>query len=141
MGPNVSPAGYERTTEMDPARYRLPNRLPPPVPDTSATEDRGRERNAGLRRVRRMSNWTAAALLAGTGAATVALATHTFPGTASTASTTAATTGNVGATAPHVGGTVVTSGGSGSTVTTTTRVVNGKTVVTQVRHAAAWHDN
>ncbi len=126
---------------MDPARHPLPSNLPPPVPDAPATRDRGRARNAGLRRVRRMSNWTAAALLAGTGAATVALATHTFPGTASATSANATTTGSNGAAGPHVPGTVVTSGGSGSTITTTTRVVNGKTVVTQVRHAAPWHDN
>ena len=36
----------------------------------------GRARRAGIRRVRRMSNWTAAALIVGTGATTVALAHH-----------------------------------------------------------------
>ena len=90
-----------------------------------------------------MSNWTAAALLVGTGATTVALASHAFPAstsgttTASGAQGTAVQTSN----APHVSGAVATSGGSGATVTTITHVVNGKTVVTQVRHPAVWHDN
>ena len=90
-----------------------------------------------------MSNWTAAALLVGTGATTVALATHTFPGSATTASSTSATSA-VGAqrtAAPHVGGSVTTSGGSGATVTTSSHVVNGKTVVTRVTHPAPYHDH
>lgn len=90
-----------------------------------------------------MSNWTAAALLVGTGATTVALASHAFqPSTSGTA--TAYTTQGTGvqtASAPHVSGAVATSGGSGATVTTTTRVVNGKTIVTQVRHPAVYHDS
>lgn len=90
-----------------------------------------------------MSNWAAAALLVGTGAATVALASHALPATASTATSSYATHGTSasGVQAPHVGGPVVTSGGSGATVTTTTHVVNGKTVVTQVRHPAVYHDH
>jgi hypothetical protein len=35
---------------------------------------------------------------------------------------------------------VATTSASGVTTTTTTRVVNGKTVVTRVRHVAAGHD-
>lgn len=104
---------------------------------------RGR-RQDGLRRVRHMSNWTAAALLAGTGVATVALATHAMQSgtTATTSASGASTQGTaVKAGAPHVGGSVVTSGGSGATVTTTTKVVNGHVVVTKVRHPAVWHDN
>ena len=52
-------------------------------------------RRDGVRHARRMSNWTLAALIAGTGAATVALAHHAFPQVAATAgaSTTAATGG------------------------------------------------
>ena len=93
-----------------------------------------------------MSNWTAAALLVGTGATTVALASHAFPtgssaATSASTSTGATTSGTQTTTGPHVPGSVVTSGGSGATVTTTTRVVNGKTVVTQVRHPAVYHDN
>lgn len=99
-------------------------------------------RQSGLRRVRHMSNWTAAALLAGTGVATVALANQVAQ-----SGTTATTSGNsthgtsVQPGAPHVRGSVVTSGGSGGTVTSTTKVVNGKPVVTKVRHPAVWHDN
>ena len=41
-----------------------------------------RARRDNIRRVRRMSNWTAAALIVGTGAAAVALAHQTFPAAA-----------------------------------------------------------
>lgn len=141
---------------MDTERYRLPGYLPPVNPnepdgplgsgrdDPGAAANGRRARNVGIRRVRRMSNWTAAALLVGTGATTVALATHAFPvGSTASGSATYTTTaaGAHGTSAPHVGGTVVTSGGSGATVTTTTHVVNGKTIVTQVKHPAAYHDN
>ncbi len=91
-----------------------------------------------------MSNWTAAALLAGTGVATVALATHaTQTGTGATTTASGSTTQgtSVQPGAPHVAGSVVTSGGSGATVTTTTKMVNGHLVVTKVRHPAVWHDN
>ena len=103
----------------------------------------------GLRHARRMSNWTLAALIAGTGATTVALAHHAFP-TATTAGTTAAgvdrgrddqaaaPTGPAGRRSAH---SVATTSGSGVTVTTTTHTVNGKTVVTHVRHVPAYHDN
>ena len=99
-----------------------------------------------------MSNWTLAALIAGTGAATVALAHHAFPA-ATAAGTTAAgtagagTTGTAadpaahGASGPQVAHSVATTSGSGVTVTTTTHTVNGKTVVTHVRHVPAYHDN
>lgn len=102
------------------------------------------QRRDGLRRVRHMSNWTAAALLAGTGAATVALATHaTQAGTTATSAASGYSTQGTGAHAapPHVKGSVVTSGGSGATVTTSTKVVNGHVVTTKVRHPAVWHDN
>ena len=36
---------------------------------------------------------------------------------------------------------VATTSASGVTVTTTSHVVNGKTVVTHVRHVPAYHDN
>lgn len=102
-------------------------------------------RSDGIRRVRRMSNWTAAALLVGTGATAVALAHHAFPVTTSAAGTTStgvvSATGAQGTGAPQVTGPVATSGGSGVTVTTVRHVVNGHVVVTQVRHVAAYHDN
>jgi len=108
-------------------------------------------RGPGLKQVRRMSNWTAAALIVGTGAATVALAHQALPGATSAAgggTTTgagaAATTGAgaaAGATGPKAVHSVATTNGSGVTTTTTTRVVNGKTVVSHVRHVPAYHDN
>ena len=111
------------------------------APDVAPGGGTGR-RHEGLRRVRHMSNWTAAALLAGTGVATVALASHA---TQTAGTTTASSSGIQGTSvrpgAPHVHGSVVTSGGSGATVTTTTKMVNGKAVVTKVRHPAVWHDN
>ena len=105
-------------------------------------------RRDGIRHARRMSNWTLAALIAGTGAATVALAHHAFP--TATAGTTAVATGTTatgttagahGVSGPQVGHSVATTSGSGVTVTTTTHTVNGKTVVTHVRHVPAYHDN
>lgn len=89
-----------------------------------------------------MSNWTAAALLVGTGATTVALASHALPVGTSVSSTYAAQGTSVsGVQAPHVSGPVTTSGGSGVTVTRTTHMVNGKPVVTAVKHAATYHDH
>jgi hypothetical protein len=82
-----------------------------------------------------MSNWTAAALLVGTGATTVALASHALPvGTSASSSYSAQSTAAPGVQAPHVNGTVATSGGSGVTVTRTTHMVN-------VKHAATYHDH
>lgn len=106
----------------------------------------GRERGDSLRRVRRISNWTAAALIAGTGATTVALASHALAPSASstsygTSGSNSAATGAQGQNAPSVNGSVATSGGSGVTVTTTKKVVNGHTVITQVRHVNHNTDN
>ena len=91
-----------------------------------------------------MSNWTAAALMVGTGAAAVALAHQSFPaaapvaGTAAQAGAAGTPAGRTGASpqgtsGPQVTHSVATTTASGVTVTTTTRTVNGKTVVTQVR--------
>lgn len=115
--------------------------------DAGPASHAAQQRTDGVRRVRRMSNWTAAALLVGTGATSVALAHNAFPVGTSTAGSTAASgvastsTAAQGTSGPQVTGPVTTSGGSGVTVTTSTHVVNGKTVVTQVRHVAAYHDN
>ena len=99
-------------------------------------------RTDGIRRVRRMSNWTAAVLIVGTGAATVALAHNAVPISTPVASTSSTTTGG-GTTAvtngsggPQVSHTVATTSASGVTTTTTTQVVNGKTVVSNVKSAA-----
>ena len=108
----------------------------------------GRARRAGIRRVRRMSNWTAAALIVGTGATTVALAHHAVSvgATAAAASSVSSsggvtTAGTHGANGPRVSHSVATTSASGVTTTTTTQVVNGKTVVSQVHHAPAYQDN
>jgi hypothetical protein len=92
-----------------------------------------RLRGDGIRRVRVLSNWTAAALIAGTGAATVALAGQhvgSGPGTTTTTSVTPGTTapGTVaGTTRPQAPSTVVTSGGSGATASvSTTQVAPGQ---------------
>ena len=111
-----------------------------------------RARRDSIRRVRRMSNLTAAALIVGTGAAAVALAHQTFPaaapvaGAAGQAGAAATSPGRTGASPLAAGGpkvthSVATTTASGVTVTTTTRTVNGKTVVTQVRHVPAHADD
>jgi hypothetical protein len=96
-----------------------------------------------------MSNWTLAALIVGTGATTVALAQHAFPAAATAAGTSSpqpavgagTAAGTNGATGPQVTHSVATTSGSGVTVTTTTHTVNGKTVVTHIRHVKPYHDN
>ena len=105
---------------------------------------RGMPRRDGIRHARRMSNWTAAALIAGTGTAAVALAHQAHPATAAAtpaAGTAAGTTGTSAAAGPRVTHSVATTTASGVTVTTTTRTVNGKAVVTRVRRAPAGTDN
>ena len=116
-----------------------------PEPGDAAAESM-RVRSDGVRRLRRMSNWTAAALIVGTGAATVALAHHSLPGLAPAASAAATTGGGgtaaaTGATGPQVSGSVATTNGSGVVVTTQTKTVNGRVIVTQVRHTVPYHDN
>ncbi|MGO8882687.1 MAG: hypothetical protein ACLPUO_09275 [Streptosporangiaceae bacterium] len=99
---------------------------------------------SGIRHARRMSNWTAAALIVGTGAVTVALAHQALPAAAPTAGSASAATGSAttaGATGPQATHSVATTSGSGVTVTTTTRTVHGKTIVTRAQHAPAYHDN
>lgn len=116
-----------------------PGPLAPPSPS-------GRDRKVGIHQVRRMSNWTAAALIVGTGATTVALAHHAFPIGAPTAAVASGGTGALttaaaqGTNGPQVSHPVTTTSASGVTVTTTSRVVNGKTVVSHVRHVPAHHD-
>jgi hypothetical protein len=115
--------------------------------EAGAADPTVRSRNDGIRRLRRMSNWTAAALVVGTGAATVALVHNALPVSAPTAGSTFTTpgvgtsAGTHGAMGPQVSHTVATTTASGVTVTTTSHVVNGKTVVTRVRHVPAYHDN
>jgi hypothetical protein len=101
-------------------------------------------RRDSLRHVRQMSNWTAAVLIVGTGTAAVALAhqaAQTTAAAAPAAGTVAGATGTSAAAGPRVTHSVATTTASGVTVTTTTRTVNGKAVVTRVRHAPAGGDN
>jgi hypothetical protein len=132
---------------MDSDREYRPGQVPlPGFSEPEADYQPAPPRRDGIRHARRMSNWTLAALIAGTGAATVALAHHAFPSVATMAGTsTAATAGGQatanGTTGPQVGQSVATTSGSGATVTTTTKTVNGKTVVVRTVHPAAYHDN
>jgi hypothetical protein len=96
----------------------------------------------GIRHARRVSNWTAAALIVGTGAAAVAFAHQAVPAAAPATGTAAPGAGapaagagasTPGTTAPQVSHSVATTSASG--VTTTTRTVNGKTVVTRTAPA------
>jgi hypothetical protein len=100
--------------------------------------DAAASRRDGIRHARRMSNWTLAALITGTGAATVALVHQAAPTAVSPASTARTTTGQqAGSTAggPTVSHPVATTTGSGATVTTTTRTVRGQTVIVRTVHA------
>ena len=134
--------------EHDPrsAQARLPG-APEPAPSGGWVPLPAREARAeGLRRVRRMSNWTAAALVVGTGAAAIALAHNavpvtppTFPGSTVSSTTPTGTLATHGAHGPKVGHTVATTSASGVT-TTTTQLPNGKTVVTHSGHPT-YHDN
>jgi len=139
---------------MDSDREQHDGRVPLPGFGAPAPGDKpAPDRRDGIRHARRMSNWTLAALIAGTGAATVALAHHAFPAATGTATTaagpagataatgTTASPGTHGASGPQVTHSVATTSGSGVTVSTTTHTVNGKTIVTRVRHVPAYHDN
>jgi hypothetical protein len=128
-------------------RVPLPGFGDPERDDWASRGQPAPDRRDGIRHARRMSNWTLAALIAGTGAATVALAHNAFPaattsGTTASAVTGAGTTSTAhGSSGPQVTHSVASTTGSGVTVTTTTHTVNGKTVVTHVRHVPAYHDN
>jgi len=121
-------------------RVRLPGyHAAEPAESTQARSD-------GIRHVRRLSNWTAAALLVGTGAAAVALAHQAIPaaGPAAQAGTTVTSpsvASQAGTSGPQVSHSVAATTASGVTVTTTTRTVHGKAVVTQVRSGPANGDN
>ena len=85
---------------MDSDREQHGGRVPLPGFGAPAPGDGpAPDRRDGIRHARRMSNWTAAALIAGTGAATVALAHHAFPAAAGTATTAAGATAATGTTA------------------------------------------
>jgi len=138
---------------MDPEReYRggvpLPQWEEPAAAQRTAVAA-GREN--GLRQLRRMSAWSAAALVVGTGAATAAFVHGFTPaaqvaGSTTTAGAGGAAVGAGGPTTQSSGGPAVThsvaaTSGSGVTTVTTTRTVGGKTVVTRARSAPAYQDN
>jgi hypothetical protein len=141
---------------MDPEReYRSGGRrVPLPQWEDPAAAQRAAPATArenGTRQLRRMSAWSAAALVVGTGAATAAFA-HGFTPAAPVASpTTAAGIGggtvSAGGAAAHGGGgpavthSVATTSGSGVTTVTTTRTSGGRTVVTRVRQGGGYQDN
>ncbi|HEY6278511.1 MAG TPA: hypothetical protein VIX86_19530 [Streptosporangiaceae bacterium] len=131
---------------MDSDREQHAGQIPLPGGEAEVGYQPAATRRDSVRHARRMSNWTLAALIAGTGAATVALAHHAFSSVATTvgAPTTAATGGQAavnGTSGPQVSHSVATTSGSGATVTTTTKTVNGKTVIVRTVHPAAYHDD
>jgi hypothetical protein len=135
-------------TDMDSDREPRPGQVPlAGFGDQQAGGQPASSRRDGVRHVRRMSNWTLAALIAGTGAATVALAHQAWPSAAVTAGSSSATTATGGQTAvngasgPAVSHSVATTSGSGATVSTTTKTVNGRIVVVRTVHPAPYHDN
>ncbi len=118
------------------------------LPGYDAAEPAGstQARGDGVRHVRRLSNWTAAVLLVGTGAAAAALAHQAIPATgpaaqAGTTATSPSGASQAGTSGPQVSHSVATTTASGVTVTTTTRTVNGRAVVTQVRNGPVNGDN
>jgi hypothetical protein len=137
---------------MDAEReHRGGGRVPLPDWDDSAAGQPAAPtsvRANGVRQLRRMSAWSAAALIVGTGAATVAFAHGFTPAAQATAPAPAGlsngTTGASAATAhggPAVNHSVATTSASGVTTVTTTRTVGGKTVVTHVQRPPAYQDN
>ena len=109
------------------------------LPGNDAAEPGSAEaRHDGIRHVRQLSNWTAAALLVGTGAAAAALAHQGIPAAGpvvrvGTTGTSPAPAGQAATSVPQVSHSVATTTASGVTVTTTTRTVNGKTVTSAGR--------
>ena len=109
-----------------PGWVRLPGYDEDPPYSRSAGYSRGGTRDAGVRRVRRVSNWTAAALIAGVAAATGYFAHHTAPAAPATTAVTGVTGGTAGVPGsttagvqkPSLSAPVVTSSGSGVTVRT-----------------------
>jgi len=137
---------------MDPEQdHRGGGRVPLPDWEDSAAGQPiapGSARENGIRQLRRMSAWSAAALIVGTGAATAAFAHGFTPAARATGSTAAGGTVGPGAAAaqgssgPAVTHSVATTSASGVTTVTTTRTAGGKTVVTHVqRSPASYQDN
>ncbi len=121
--------------QEQPGWVRLPGYDEDPPHSPSAGYSRGGTRDAGVRRVRRVGNWTAAALIAGVAAATGYFAHHAAPAAPATSvtgvpgSTTRGVPGSTtaGVQKPSLSAPVVTSSGSGVTVRTGP---NGQRIVT-----------
>ena len=97
-----------------PGWVRLPGYEDPPYPRGAASA-----RVSGVRRMRRASNWTAAALIAGVAAATGYFAHHPPPATPATSTVTTGPGGTAaGPHKPSLNTPVATTSGSGVTVTT-----------------------
>lgn len=132
---------------MEPENKDHTGQVPLPGSGGQPPDNTAPARGHGVRHVRRMSNWTAAALIAGTGAATVALAHNAVPSAVPQAGTSSATAGTGAAAPAHGSGgpqvthSVATTSGSGVTVTTTTHTASGKPVITHTRHSAHYNDN
>jgi hypothetical protein len=137
---------------MDPEQtYRGGGRVPLPDWEDSAAGQPiapAAARENGVRQLRRMSAWSAAALIVGTGAATAAFAHGFTPAAQATGSAAAGTSaGTAGASAatahggPAVAHSVATTSASGVTTVTTTHTIGGKTVVTHVQRPPAYRDN
>lgn len=100
--------------EERPGWVRLPEHEDSPYPRGAA-----RARAGGVRKIRRASNWTAAALIAGVAAATGYFAHHPPPAAPATRTATTVPGGTAaGVQKPALNTPVTTSGGSGVTVTT-----------------------
>ena len=104
-----------RQSPPDPWR-RLPGAVVPPSPGGPAPA-----REGGLRRVRRLSNWSVAALVVGVGATTGILARSVPPATTGAVAvapsgTTGTPSASGGQSAPSVAGPVATTSASGVTV-------------------------
>ena len=139
---------------MDPGQeYRGGGRVPLPDWEDSAAGEpiaQASARENGIRQLRRMSAWSAAALIVGTGAATaafahgftpVARATGSMAAGPSSGPASAGAAGAHGAGGPAVTHSVAVTSASGVTTVTTTRTVGGKTVVTHVQRAPTYQDN
>lgn len=123
--------------------------VPLPEHPSAATDRSSRSDSDRYRRARRRSRLASGALIVGSGAAAVTLAYHLVPPAPPPVGT-VASTGGVGTTTvsstgtgPQVTHTVATTSASGVTTYTTSQVVNGRTVVTHVRHVStsSYHDD
>jgi hypothetical protein len=108
----------ERDHEDTTGYRRLPSPDPSYPDDTSFARQAGMTRDGGVRRVRRVSNWTAAALIAGV-AATTGYFAHASqsaaPAAGAPTSTAGTATAGTGAHKACPAAPVATSGGSGVT--------------------------